>query len=114
MVPAVSMDTKPAPAASTQQPRLRLRVTAAAERAIRSGHPWVYSDSIRETNRPGELGELAVIFDREDRFLAIGLYEPESPLTVRILHQGRPVPVDATWWRERLKRALARRHGLFD
>ena len=32
--------------------RLRLRVTPAAEAAIRSGHPWVYGDSVRDEHPP--------------------------------------------------------------
>lgn len=94
--------------------RLRLRVTAAAQSAVRSGHPWLYADSIREKNRTGELGDLAVIYDRNDRFLAIGLYDPDSPLRVRILHRGKPVQIDATWWRQCLAKAVERRIGLFD
>ncbi len=96
------------------QPRLRVRVTAAAERAVRQGHPWVFSDSIRETNRRGDLGELAVIFARDDRFLAIGLYDPESPLAIRILHAGKPATIDGSWWHARLAEALDRRAGQFD
>src|SRR5437867_4080239 len=93
---------------------LRLRVTAAAETAIRSCHPWVFAESIRDQNRPGRLGELAAIYDRTDRFLAIGLFDPDSPLRVRVLHAGNPVTIDAAWWRERLRQAIARRDGLFD
>src|SRR5438105_15318749 len=46
--------------------RLRLRVTSTAESILRSGHPWLFADSIHEQNRPGILGELAVIYDRKD------------------------------------------------
>ena len=95
-------------------PRLRLRVTAAAESAIRGGHPWVFDASIREQNRPGQAGELAVIFDRRDKFLALGLYDPLSPIRVRVLHHGKPAIADDPWWRARLQTALARRDGLFD
>ena len=95
-------------------PRLRLRVTAAAESAIRGGHPWVFDASIREQNRPGQAGELAVIFGRRDKFLALGLYDPLSPIRVRVLHHGKPATADAPWWRARLQTALARRDGLFD
>ena len=94
--------------------RLRLRVTAAAETAVRSGHPWVFSDSVLEANRPGGLGELAVIFDRKDKFLAVGLFDPDSPICVRILHAGKPQTIDAAWWQSRLEQALARRRDLFD
>ena len=100
---------------SDQKPpaRLRLRVTARAESILRSGHPWLYSDSIREQNRPGTAGELAVVFDREDKFLAVGLFEPESPIRFRCLHVGKPTNVDAAWWRRRLQETIARRAGLF-
>lgn len=100
---------QPAPPA----PRLRLRVTAVAENHIRSGHPWVYSDSVREQNRAGRAGELAVIFDRSDKFLAVGFFDPESPIRVRILHVGKPLTVDAGFWRQRLEAACRRRAGLF-
>jgi 23S rRNA (cytosine1962-C5)-methyltransferase len=95
-------------------PRLRLRITAVAEKIVRSGHPWVYADSVREQNREGQAGELAVIFDRSDRFLAVGLFDPDSPIRVRVLHVGKPATIDAVWWRERLRAAAGRRAGLFD
>lgn len=99
---------------SPRAPRLRLRVTAAAESALRAGHPWVFAESIREQNRPGQPGELAVIYDRKDRFLAVGLFDPDSPIRVRMLHMGKPVAIDRAWWNDRLGRALQRRFGLFD
>jgi 23S rRNA (cytosine1962-C5)-methyltransferase len=95
-------------------PRLRLRVTATAEQILRGGHPWLFAESIREQNRPGKTGELVVVYDRSNCFLALGLYDPDSPLRVRVLHADKPVPLDTAWWRQRLKSALDRRHGLFD
>ena len=89
-------------------------MTAAAEAAIRGGHPWVFDASIREQNRPGQAGELAVIFDRRDKFLALGLYDPLSPIRVRVLHHGKPATADDAWWRARLHAALAKRDHLFD
>lgn len=94
-------------------PRLRLRVSAPAESHLRAGHPWLYEGSVREQNREGEAGELAVVYDRRDRFLAIGLYDPHSPLRLRVLHVGLPVTVDETWWSTRLDTALLRRASLF-
>lgn len=107
MSPAARPDSK-------TPPRLRLRVTATAEQHIRAGHPWVFSDSVRETNRAGTAGELAVIFDRNDKFLAVGFFDPESPIRVRVLHVGKPQNVDGEFWRARLNTALQRREGLFD
>jgi len=99
------------PTGSTQ-PRLRLRLTPAAEYAVRTGHPWVYAERIRESNREGISGEIAVVYDRKDRFLALGLYDPDSPIRFRVLHSGKPVMVDEAWWRARLTASLARREGV--
>lgn len=81
---------------------------------IRRGHPWVFSDSVRELNRPGTAGELAVVFDRKKQFLAIGLFDPDSPIRLRILHQGKAMPIDDAWFRAKFDAALARRAGQFD
>jgi 23S rRNA (cytosine1962-C5)-methyltransferase len=94
--------------------RLRLRITAAAETILRGGHPWLFADSIHEFNRAGQVGELAVIYDRKDKFLAVGLFDPDSPIRVRILHAGKPQTIDFAWWKLRLEKSLAVRRDLFD
>jgi 23S rRNA (cytosine1962-C5)-methyltransferase len=99
---------------SQTMPRLRLRLSPVAESVLRAGHPWVFEKSIRELNRPGQSGELAVIYDRNNRFLALGLFDPDSPIRVRVLQAGRPETLDAKWWSARLDQALERRAGLFD
>lgn len=99
---------------SGKLPRLRLRITAAAENFVRSGHPWVFGDSVREQNRDGVAGELAVIFDRADKFLAIGFFDPDSPIRVRVLHAGKPQNLDTAWWQKRFDAAIDRRGQLFD
>ena len=98
----------------TAATRLRLRISPTAESIVRGGHPWIFADSIRELNRDGQTGELAVIYDRNDKFLAVGLFDPDSPIRVRILHAGKPQTIDAAWWQARLAQTLARRDGFFD
>lgn len=92
--------------------RIALRVTPAAERAIRQGHPWLFDQSITRQSHLGQLGDLAVIFDQKQRFLAIGLYDPFAPLRVRVLQQGQAVTIDEAWFRGRLETAVARRAPL--
>jgi 23S rRNA (cytosine1962-C5)-methyltransferase len=92
--------------------RLAVHLHPPAERAVRSGHPWVYANGIERIRRPGEAGDLAVIFDRKDRFLAIGLYDPSSPLRVRILHHGDPVQIDRDWLLQRMRTAQEMRAPL--
>lgn len=55
-----------------------------------------------------------MIFDKRNRFLAVGLYDPESPLRVRVLHQGAPLAIDADFWRIKVEEAVSKREPLFD
>lgn len=91
---------------------IRLRVTAAAEGMLRRGHPWLYATSIREQNRTGQAGDLAVVYDRQDKFLAIGLWDPGSPLRLRVLHRGKPQTLTEEWWRRHLDEAVSRRASI--
>ena len=95
-------------------PRLKIRLTPAAEKAARAGHPWIYADRIRSINRDGEVGELGVVYDRRDRFLGFGLFDPTSPIRLRMLHVGAPATADEDWWVERFRVAVSRRDGMFD
>lgn len=104
MIPA----TIPAPA----ERRIAVHVTPAAERSIRSGHPWVFEGSIRKQSFAGRPGDLAVIFDRKRRFLAVGLYDPTSAIRVRILQAGQQATIDAAWLQRRLTTAAAIRRSL--
>lgn len=92
--------------------RIAIHVTAAAERALRGGHPWVFDRAIRRQSRAGQCGDLAVIFDSQRRFLAIGLYDPHSPIRVRLLQHQQPTTINRAWFTERLRAAAAIRQPL--
>jgi 23S rRNA (cytosine1962-C5)-methyltransferase len=81
---------------------------------VRAGHPWVFAASIREHNREGRRGELGAIYDRNEKLLALGLYDPQSPIRVRIIHAGPPTLIDRDWFGARLAESLARRAGILD
>lgn len=92
--------------------RLALRVTADAQRSLRRGHPWLFDRAITSQRGEGQPGDLAVIFDDYRRFLAIGLYDPTSPIRVRVLQHGEPAAIDAAFWRQRLAAAADWRASL--
>jgi 23S rRNA (cytosine1962-C5)-methyltransferase len=93
--------------------RLKIRLTKGSETAIRKGHPWVFKERIKQQNRAGALGELAVIYDQQDRFLAVGLYDPHSSIAIRVLHTGAPCQLDDAWWEQHFFSALELRQQWF-
>jgi 23S rRNA (cytosine1962-C5)-methyltransferase len=113
-MPAVDQGHPAAPAPPTARPprRLAVRVTDDACRQLRGGHPWVFDGSITSAPADGAAGDLAVLFDRRRRFQGIGLYDPGSPIRVRVLHAGAPVAITPAWWDDRLGAALDRRQEL--
>jgi 23S rRNA (cytosine1962-C5)-methyltransferase len=104
----VNLDSLPRPS----EKRIAIHVKPAAERALRSGHPWVFDQAIRSQSHEGQSGDLAVIFDSQRRFLAIGLYDPDSPIRVKVLHHRQPVTIDRAWFTEQLRAAAAIRRPL--
>ena len=94
-------------------PRLKLRLTKSAELAVRKGHPWVFADRIKQQNRPGTCGEMGVVYDADNEFLAVGLYDPQSSIALRVLHVGQPLTIDDAWWAAHLHATLEIRRDLF-
>jgi 23S rRNA (cytosine1962-C5)-methyltransferase len=92
--------------------RIAVRVTRDALRQLRGGSPWLYDGSITSASHDGAPGDLAVVFDEQRDFAAIGLWDPTSPIRVKVLHTGRPRTIDGRFWRDRLDAALDRRAGL--
>ncbi|MCU1395651.1 MAG: hypothetical protein JWM34_4079 [Ilumatobacteraceae bacterium] len=102
------LDAVPAPSPK----RLAVRVTNDAIRQIRGGHPWLFDGSIVAVSGTGAAGDLAVVFDHDRQFVAIGLYDPASPIRVRILHQGKPITIDDAFWTGLVRASIERRKAV--
>lgn len=89
-----------------------VRATPDAVRQLRGGSPWLYESSITSVSHDAAPGDLAVVFDRERKFCAVGLWDPDSVIRVKILHQGSPVTIDRAFLAGRLASAVGRRSGL--
>ncbi len=94
---------------SPSEKRIALHITPAAERAIKSGHPWLFENAIRYQSHRGKMGDLAVVFDKKRKFLGIGLYDPDSIIRVRLLQVLKPATVGQPFFEEKLRAANQRR-----
>ena len=73
--------------------RIAVRVRQKAVPAIRSGHPWLFEDSVKKAPPDAAPGDVAVLYDPDGKkILDAGLYDPHSPLRVRILQKDASQP----------------------
>ena len=94
--------------------RIAVRVKQKAVPAIRSGHPWLFEDSVKKAPPDAVPGDVAVLYDPDGKkILAAGLWDPHSPLRVRILQKdpARP-PVGSALFNELTATAAALRVGV--
>lgn len=94
--------------------RMAVRITKDALRQVRAGHPWIFDGAVTEISHVGDTGDLAVIFDSNRRFVAIGLWDPNSPIPIRLVHAGKPATIDSDWWLSQILDADRRRQVLAD
>jgi 23S rRNA (cytosine1962-C5)-methyltransferase len=88
------------------------------DKAIREGHPWIFSGAIAEVGggaggkgAGGSPPPLARVFDAAGNFLGLGFYSPRSQIRVRMLGQ-RVERADQAFFAARLAEALALRRAL--
>lgn len=93
--------------------RLAVKLRPAAEKAVRQAHPWVFESGIAKVSKEGKAGDLAIIFDqKKNKFLALGLYDPHSPIRVKILVSGQSATLNEAWFEEKITAAFDKRKSL--
>ena len=89
--------------------RLAIKLRPAAEKMVKSGHPWVFEKGIAKQNKPGSAGDIAIIFDqRKNQVVAIGLYDPDSVIRIKIL-SSKKATLDKNWFKNRIEEAYQKR-----
>lgn len=92
---------------------IRITLNRGEDRRIRGGHPWVFSNEIRELQGEKTSGAPAEIYDAGGGFLGIGYYNPRSLIAARLLSRERADIDTAAFFRERIARALELRRRLY-
>jgi 23S rRNA (cytosine1962-C5)-methyltransferase len=82
------------------------------EKPVRNRHPWIFSGSVQRIAGDAEDGGLVRVIDSHGRYLATGYLNRRSQIVVRLLTWDAGEPVDASFWRRRLERAIASRARL--
>jgi len=82
------------------------------ERSVLRRHPWLFAGAIACTEGGPADGDVVEVRDAKGGWLARGYLNRRSQIAVRLLTWDRDEEVDAAFWRNRLRRALAGREAL--
>ena len=79
------------------------------ERRIKFGHPWVFSNEIRDVAGERSAGIVAELYDAAGGFIGVGHYNPHSLIAFRLVSRQRE-DIDTTeFFEQRIGAALAHR-----
>jgi 23S rRNA (cytosine1962-C5)-methyltransferase len=93
---------------------INMRIEAGAKKHLRRGHPWLFDASITHQSHRGEAGDVVVVYDDRREFVAVGTYEPSSPIRVRLLAHKKPTTIDDAFFARRVDDAIAHRSTFLD
>ena len=87
----------------TNPKRLAVKLSVTGERSVRIGHPWIFSESIEKINDDSVSGDIAIIFSHtKNKVIGVGLYDPDSPIRIKMLHSGGGATIDREFFSEKI------------
>ncbi|CAG0977595.1 Ribosomal RNA large subunit methyltransferase I [Geobacteraceae bacterium] len=92
---------------------IRITLNRGEDRRIKGGHPWVFSNEIRELRGERIPGVSAEVYDIGGGFLGTGYYNPHSLIAVRLLSREREEIDSPAFFRKRIGRALELRNRIY-
>ncbi len=98
---------------SPERPRIRL--LPKRHRRVKQGHPWIYSNEIALSDATRALapGALATFENAAGETLGCGFFNPKPLVVGRMLSTAADLRVDATFFQNRFRKALALRDRLY-
>ena len=81
--------------------------------AVRRGHPWIFRPAIGQLSSSGGEPRIVTIVSEQNEPIGSGVYDPTSPIALRVWVVGPDRGLDASVFCERLSRAMALRDELF-
>jgi 23S rRNA (cytosine1962-C5)-methyltransferase len=89
-----------------------VRLKKGKEKAVRQLHPWVFSGAIDQIKGKPENGDIILVNDSNNEFLAYGFFNKQSRVAVRILEWNLETEINEDWWRKKIRIAVKHRSEL--
>lgn len=91
----------------------RITLNKNEERRIKAGHPWAFSNEIREVTGDRSAGAAAELFDAAGIFIGVGHYNPHSLIAFRLVSRQRENIDSVEFFAGRISAALAHREARY-
>jgi 23S rRNA (cytosine1962-C5)-methyltransferase len=82
------------------------------EKAVRQLHPWVFSGAIDQIKGNPENGDIIMVTDSNNNFLAYGFFNSKSRVAVRLVEWNLETEINESWWRNKIRIAVKHRDEL--
>jgi 23S rRNA (cytosine1962-C5)-methyltransferase len=82
------------------------------EKAVRQMHPWIFSGAVEKINGKPENGDIIMVCDSAENFLAYGFFNDRSRVAVRLLEWNRETEINEDFWRKKIAKAIKSRDHL--
>lgn len=95
--------------------RIAVKLRSVAEKMVKQGHPWIFENSIIKQSREGKAGDLVIVYDsKKNSVMAIGLFDPNSPIRIKLIHFKKPATIDEDWFLKTIQDAYLLRKPLLE
>ena len=93
---------------------IAVKLTSRGEQFVVRGHPWVFSNSIVKVSNNPQTSDIAIIFSKnKNKLIAIGLYDSNSPIRIKIIHHGKNrVKINTKFFHQKIQLAFEKRTDL--
>ena len=88
-----------------ERPYPNITITPKGERAILSGHPWVYDAEITASSGDMADGAIVDVLSAKGRWLGSAFYNSHSKIRGRLISRNANDKFDAAFWERRLRYA---------
>ncbi len=100
------------PAGAAGVPAGCLVLAPGRDRSLLRRHPWIFSGAVARVTGGAEPGDTVVVADHAGNPLALAAWSPASRIRGRVWSFDPEVSIDPSFFRQRLRAALALRHDL--
>ena len=84
------------------------------DKTARQRHPWIFSGAIAKIEGNPQAGDVVMVVDSDNKFIAYGHYSPISQIRIRLLDWNNDTKIDDAWWYKKIRSSIERRNNIPD